>query len=313
MPGEGQTFVGLADTRWTINREVTYAGTAAEGLLMNVRMVNAVFEDRNPKTCPQGFDPEANTTTFIARLPNYVDQGVLAFTICLQGGLPGYEGAFNSAFEPDGALRPDYLARAARVIEACDTLRAVVILGCFYQRQDQVLADAQAVRRGLRNAARWVANQGYTNVLLEVANEYPHSGFTHDVIRTPEGMAELITTAKEANPDLLVSASGYGDGKLHDEVAEASDFLLIHFNGVPVGEIAERVGALREYGKPIVCNEDDKVGEEGAKSAQASVRASCSWGFMHLATNQCYPFTFSGPTDDPAVYEALRRLSTEKP
>ena len=72
--------------------------------------------------------------------------GVNAFTLSLQGGMPGYEGALNSAFEPDGSLRESYLARVARVIEACDRAGLVVILGCFYQRQDQVLADEAAVR-----------------------------------------------------------------------------------------------------------------------------------------------------------------------
>jgi len=304
----GETRINLDGTRWTINGEVTYPGTPAQGLLMNVRMVNCIFEDRNPETCPAGFDSEANTQVFIARLPDYVRAGVRAFTVCLQGGLPGYEGALNSAFAPDGSLRKEYLDRAARVIEACDSVGAVVILGCYYQRQDQVLRDADAVRAGVRNVARWVGEKGYTNVLLEVANEYPHTGFDHDVIRTPAGLATLIQAAKETNPLLLVSASGYGDGTLHDEVCRASDFLLIHFNGTPVEEIAERVEALRKYGKPIVCNEDDKVGVEGAKSAEASVKAGCSWGFMHAEVNQWYPFTFAGPTDDPEVYRMLKCL-----
>jgi hypothetical protein len=57
-----------------------------------------------------------------------------------------------------------------------------------------------------------------------------------------------------------VSTSGIGDGKLPDEVAKEVDFLLIHFNGVPLAEIPQRIGALKGYHKPIVCNEDDKQG-----------------------------------------------------
>lgn len=304
------TRIGAQGTRWSIDGRVTYPGTPAEGLLMNVRMVNSIFEDRNPETCPAEFDPEANLKRFIARLPDYVAQGVRAFTIGLQGGFPGYEGALNSAFNPDGSLRPEYLDRAARVIEACDALGAVVILGCYYQRQDQVLRDADAVRTGVRNVARWLARRGYTNVLLEVANEYPHRGFDHDCIRDPAGMAQLIRLAKEANPALLVSASGVGDGRVHDEVARASDFLLIHFNNTPVEEIRSRVEALRRFGKPIVANEDDKVGEEGTRAARASVEAGCSWGFMHSQQNQYYPFVFQGPEDDPQVYAALKALTS---
>ena len=50
-------------------------------------------------------DPDANTARFIARIPDYVAHGVRAFTVCLQGGMPGYEGAVNSAFQPDGSLK----------------------------------------------------------------------------------------------------------------------------------------------------------------------------------------------------------------
>ena len=43
-----RTRVSIQNGRWFLNGEVTYRGTKAEGLLMNVRMVNAVFEDRQP-------------------------------------------------------------------------------------------------------------------------------------------------------------------------------------------------------------------------------------------------------------------------
>ena len=47
-------------------------------------------------------------------------------------------------------------------------------------------------------------------------------------------------------------------------MAEAADFLLIHFNGTAWKKIPARIAALKKYGKPIVCNEDDKTGDAGA-------------------------------------------------
>jgi hypothetical protein len=111
-----QTQVTIVAGRWHLNGQVTYPGSKAEGLLMNVRMVNAVYEDAKRTD----FDPEANTARFIAAIPDYAAHGVRAFTIGLQGGFPGYQGAVNSGFAPDGSLRPAYLDRVARVIEACD-------------------------------------------------------------------------------------------------------------------------------------------------------------------------------------------------
>src|SRR5262245_42673833 len=53
-PSRIRTRVTLEGGRWHINGAVTYPGAAAEGLLLNVRMVNAVFEDSKRKD----FDPE---------------------------------------------------------------------------------------------------------------------------------------------------------------------------------------------------------------------------------------------------------------
>ena len=47
------TKVSIVDGTWRLNGQLTYRGAKAEGLLMNVRMVNAVFEDANDKTQPK--------------------------------------------------------------------------------------------------------------------------------------------------------------------------------------------------------------------------------------------------------------------
>jgi hypothetical protein len=305
VPFSRKTRVSIDGTRWQINGRITYPGARAEGLLMNVRMVNAIFEDRQRPD----FDPEANTAAFLDKLPDYVAHGVRAFTICLQGGMPGYEGAVNSAFEPDGSLRPSYSARAGRVIEACDRLGVVVILGCFYQRQDQILRDEAAVRAGVVNTVKWIQQQGFTNVVLEIANEFPHGGFDHKILRSPEGEVELMRLAKQTAPGLLVSTSGIGDGRNAENVSRASDFLLIHFNGVSLQDIPGRIKSLRKFGKPIVCNEDDKTGQEAARAAELSVLSGASWGLMLKDVNQYQPFTFRGAEDDPIVYARLQALT----
>ena len=303
------TEVSLVDGRWHINGRVTYPGSKAEGLLMNVRMVNAVFEDaKRPE-----FDAKANTDRFIKQIPAYVDHGVRAFTLCLQGGMPGYEGAVNSAFNPDGSLRDGSMKRVRRVIEACDRHGAVVILGCYYSRQDQILKNEAAVRAGVANAATWVKDGGFKNVVLEIANEFGHRGFDHRILKTAEGQAELIRLAKKTAPGLLVSTSGLGGGTAAKIVAEAAYFVLIHFNTTRLDAIPERIAAAKKFGKPVVCNEDEKLGAEGAKAAAACVAAGASWGLMLPDHNQKYPFAFNGPDDDPAVYAELKRLATTAP
>ncbi|MFO0911359.1 MAG: serine hydrolase [Pirellulales bacterium] len=300
-----RTRVGIQGDKWTVNDLPTESGTPAAGLLMNVRMVNATFED----ALRNDFDSDANTTEFLAALDNYSRHGIRAITLSLQGGYPGYEGAHNSAFQADGSLRPDYLARIHRVITACDRAGIVVILGCYYQRQDQLLQDEDAVRRGVTNVARWIRDSGYQNVVLEIANEFQHGGFDHPLLRSTDGQVELIKLARKTHPQLLVSTSGMGDGTIPRPVAEAADYLLIHFNTTPLTEIPARIAQLRPLGKPIVCNEDDKTGRDAAAAARLCVQSQASWGLMAEQVNQRYPFEFHGADDDPVVYDALRRAT----
>jgi len=308
-PFSPRTHVSLREGKWRINHEVTYRGTRAEGLLMNVRMVNSVFEDRRKPD----FDSDANTSRFLTHLSDYAGHGVVAFTVCLQGGMPGYEGALNSAFAPDGSLREPYLARVRRVIEACDRLGLVVILGGFYQRQDQVLADETAVRAGVVNVANWIRRSGFRNVVLEIANEFDHGGFDHRRIRTEDGEIELVRLAKEKAPGLLVSTSGLGHGRYPAKLAEAADFLLVHFNGTTLDEIPTCIADLKKFGKPIVCNEDEKIGEAGARAAELCVIHGISWGLMAEKVNQHFPFRFDGAKDDALVYAKLKELTSPSP
>src|SRR4051812_22685229 len=66
----GETHVSIVDGKWQINGRPTYVGAPAEGLLMNVRVVNAVFEDAKRPD----FDADANTDEFIAHIADYVAQ-----------------------------------------------------------------------------------------------------------------------------------------------------------------------------------------------------------------------------------------------
>ncbi len=309
-PYAPETEVSISQSAWHLNGSITYRGTKAEGLLLNVRMMQAAFEDRNPATCPKGFDPDANTGAFIAKLPEYVAHGVRAFTISLQGAYPGYKGSLCSAFEPDGNLRPEYTRRVEKVIEACDRLGAVVILCCFSGEQDQVLKDADAVRNAVVKTAAWIRDRGYKNVCLEIADEHSSKDYQHEIIRDPSGIRDLIRLAHATAPGLLVASSGAPGGRTPHAVAVEGDFVLLHFRDVPLDEILERVASADKVSKPIVCNRDDRTGEEGAKSLETTVNAWCSWGFSNVKKNETYPFRFEGAADDPVVYAKFKELSS---
>ena len=99
-----KTEVSIRGDGFLINGKPTYKGRSfngkkVEGLLMNVRLVQAIFDDLNPETrnlwaYPDTgmWDPERNTSEFIAALGEWKRYGVLAVTLNLQGGTPGVNG-----------------------------------------------------------------------------------------------------------------------------------------------------------------------------------------------------------------------------
>src|SRR5687768_16017352 len=99
-----KTELTIKGDAFLINGRPTYAGRTfngrrVEGLLMNIRVVQGIFDDLNPETAARWvypdtkrWDPDRNTTEFVAAMAEWKRHGVLAFTINLQGGSPGFAG-----------------------------------------------------------------------------------------------------------------------------------------------------------------------------------------------------------------------------
>ncbi len=298
------TSVGIEGERFLIDGWPTYAGRRyrdwpVEGLLLNSRMVQAIFDDRNPATRDRWaypdtgvWDPERNVAEFLAMLPEYRAHGLLAVTLNLQGGSPeGYSKAqpwVNTAFGPDGALDPAYLDRLARVLDRLDELGMVAILGLFYFGQDEHLRDEAAVRRGLDNAVGWILDRGYTNVIIEVNNETNIPRYEHEILQ-PGRVHELIAQAKAhtAGGRRLLVGTSYGGGRVPDDsVIAVSDLALLHGNGVTdparIGEMVRQTRALPSYRPmPIVFNEDDHFAfDRPENNFLVALAHYASWGFF---------------------------------
>lgn len=297
------TTVSIDGDMFLINGRPTYAGRSyrglkIEGLLMNSRMVQGIFDDLNPETVglwaypdTGRWDADRNTSEFLAAMPSWRDHGLLAFTLNLQGGSPqGYSREqpwHNSALRSDGSLRDDYLQRLERIIDRADQLGMVVLLGIFYFGQDERLDDEPAVARGVENAVRWVLDKGYRNVLIEINNECDVR-YDHAILR-PDRVHELIERAKGIERDgcrLLVGTS-YGGGTIPKEnVVRASDYLLLHGNGVNeprrIAEMVRRTRQVPGYRPmPILFNEDDHYDfDQPENNFVAAVGEYASWGLF---------------------------------
>jgi hypothetical protein len=296
--------VSIRGQQFFINGKPTYEGRTwrghkIAGLLFNSRMVQATFDDLNEATRGKWaypdtgrWDADRNTREFVAAMPEWRKHGLLAVTLNLQGGSPqGYskdQPWHNSAIAADGSLRPDYLARLQCVLDKADELGMVAILGLFYFGQDERLKDEAAVKQAVDHAIDWIADRGYRHVLIEVNNEC-NVRYDHAILR-PERVHELIERARArsaARGTRLLVGTSYGGGTIPGEnVVRASDFLLLHGNGVGdtrrISDMVVRTRKVPGYRPmPILFNEDDHYDfDKPDNNLAAAVSQYASWGFF---------------------------------
>lgn len=302
--GAPKTEATIVGEEFHINGQPTFKGRTwkghkIQGLLPNSRMVQGTFDDLNPETATQWaypdtkkWDAERNVNEFLAAMPIWRAHGLLAITVNFQGGSPyGYSNAQpweNSAFAPDGSLRALFLNRMERIINRADELGMVVILGYFYFGQDQRQVDEPAVIRAVDNATDWVLQKGWRNIIIEVNNECNVAKYDHAILK-PDRVHELIerVKARERNGRRLLVSTSYGGGAIpRENVVRASDFLLVHGNGVKdpkrITEMVTQTRKVKGYRPmPIVFNEDDHFDfDKPMNNFVAATESYASWGYF---------------------------------
>ncbi len=349
-----RTVIGIRGSLFTINGQITYtpeagfphANTNLAGTLLNVRAVQAIFDDANyPRKgtrsdpyssntmgqvwfeYPDGkWDPERQTAEFVAALPEWRRCGLLAFTVNLQGGGPtdGNYGEntpsqphVNSAFDAQGALKSAYARRLEKVIAAADRLGMVAIVGLFYQGQDEridVTPDGRFVKRAIENAIGFLKSLPYRNVLIEINNEVSAGGYSHAILQ-PDGVVEAILLAKQvAAGQFPVSTSWAGGIQARSGRAEAAvramDYILIHTNGRTPEQVHETIATSRRlagYDRPLLINEDGV----STFNLQAAVDERVGWGYYDQGWNN-YRDGFQSPPTNWTINTPLKWLFFEQ-
>lgn len=302
------TTVSIQGEKVYIDGQPTYAGRSyegrpVEGLLFNVRAVQATFDDANHGTrqlwkYPDTgrWDPERNVTEFMAALPQWKAHGVLGFTINFQGGggryLPEvYDTYLNNGFTNQGDIKPDYADRIRRVLDRADELGMVVILGMFYWKQTLKMDGAPAAWAAVENALSFLRGTGHKNVMIELANETDiHFGMPDF---TMEGAPKMLAHFKNRYPEFLISTSyvvGYQlkEGKeVPADFIQACDFIMPHGNGLGPDRLGPALDALKNSPaflaapKPVIINEDST----GIPNMDAAFERYVSWGYYDQGFN----------------------------
>jgi len=297
------TVVTIEGNSFYINGKITFEGKTwrgypIEGLLPNSRMVNGIFDDETDSTRykwiypdTKVWDADRNTREFVENIPLWRKNGLLAFTINLQGGSPqGYSSSQpwkNSALDEKGNLKPAYMNRLTRILDKADESGMAVILGIFYFGQEKSIENEAAILNGIRNTVEWVIRNGYTNVLIEINNECDLYKI-HPILHAKR-VHEAISYAKSISIDgrRLLAGTSYAGGVIPgSEVVKVSDFILIHGNGVNNPErIIEMVRQTKQVEgftpKPILFNEDDHYDfDKPMNNFVAATGAGASWGYF---------------------------------
>jgi hypothetical protein len=275
------TTVTISGTEIAIDGVPTYSGRtfeghAIQGLLFNVRAVQATFDDANDETRRNWaypdtgqWDPDRNTGEFCAALASWRDHGVLGM---------------------------------------------VVIVGLFYWMQMLHMEGEPAIWRAADEALGFLEGTGRRNILIELANEVdvvarhtPYAIFGWDQVH------ETIARLRANHPSLLYSASGgganveTGSGMPSAAAVSEADYVLLHGNGTRPPELAAAIQAVRAmpayqaHPKPILINEDSPA----VPNLDAAWRNGASWGY--------YDQGFEGQADDPYVHYAPRPRWNDSP
>ena len=295
----GRTHLSLKEDKFLINNVLTYTEitTSPEhvrGMLMNARFIQGVFDDasgteRYHRFGEKTFSAVENTKALIEALPDWYAHGLRAITVGMQGGGPcftcdNYE-IENNPYCSDGKrIDADYFVRMAMIIEAADQLGMVVIVSLFYGAQTRFLEGNEAVAEAVRGVSAWLKDKGYSNVVIEIANEYDISCFKrHTALSTPEGIVGLMAIAREASGGMPVGCSGTG-GHFSEAIAQASDVILIHANGQTRQQFYNLIQKAKAiYPKrPIVCNEDSQA----ISQLTVAFKEGVSWGYYNNMTKQ---------------------------
>jgi hypothetical protein len=307
-PGSRATSVAIMGNAFHINGRPTYPGRSfrgskVEGQLFTSRMVNCIINDQNPETRGMWawrdgpWDPERNTSEFIAALPLYRSRGLTSIAFNVQGGSPmGYgwnQPWHTSGYTPDGRLLPDYRSRLLRVLDATDANGMVAVLGFFYVSATPALADEAAFIRATDEITDIVCDGGYTNVLIEVANEADISRWTAETIK-PARSHELVARVQSRSKGrvktpagrLLVSTSFATTAPIPERLLQTADYALYHGNGLATPQAvharAKQIRATSGYrGQPLLINEDDHFDfDKPENNMLAAVEEYSGWGYF---------------------------------
>ena len=184
--------------------------------------------------CSNALLADKTTQDLIGHLDIYKSYGINTISVFLMGSRFGDIKGFNE----DGSLNKTYARRLGKIIEACDSRKMVVLVGCLYWGNSKAKWESwkqEDAENAIRNTISWLSENKYRNVLVDPDNEgmaQREAGFDY---------YKLIDVAKQSDPDIMVGYNSRGYPPPNADLA-------LHFSEqVPEIPYIESEGTMTDY------------------------------------------------------------------
>ncbi len=187
---------------FSIKGEKTYLN-GKDFLVKGLRCSNALISDKT-------------TGELIGNLDVFKGYGLNTVSVYFMGSRFGDVKGYNE----DSTLNPIYSTRMSKIIEAADKRGMVVLVGCLYWGDSKAKWPdwtQQQANTAVANAVKWLKQNNYRNIFVDVDNEGMSNRDKGFDIR------QFVLAGKTADPNCMIATNYRGE-----PVAEAD--LAIHFS-----------------------------------------------------------------------------------
>jgi hypothetical protein len=184
--------------------------------------------------CSNSLISDETAKDLIDHLDIYKSYGINTISVFFMGSRFGDV----KGYLENGSLNPEYAARMAGIIEACDQQDMIVLVGCLYWGNSRGKWDGwnqQDAENAVANTVRWLSENKYRNVLVDPDNEgMAHREKDFDISR-------MIAAGKKVDPTIMIgfNSHGYPPGNAD---------LALHFSDIEPGKpYIESEGTMTDY------------------------------------------------------------------
>lgn len=311
------TEIKITNGNFYINNVLSnYNKPAAQGRLIGVYSDMCAFFDKNVA------DVEKNTLEFIKNIPEWKKSGVDLITVGLQSPSPFAEyykksrqqdksknlSFESSAIKPDGSLNFDFLENAKEIIKAADNLGFAALVNILSPSCEHIFEDEFALVNGVLNAAGWLSEQSFTNILVNIT-DVSHTFYKSSVLNGGR-IIKVLKSVREKLKDGMILGAGiktfakFSEKNIADYIL-LSDFIPIYADYAKSGhntkKMLEKIFFVRENMRkanreiPIIMSKGDDLSEwynyYGKNNLLEALENNISWcyydkdGFVLLKNN----------------------------